>query len=245
MSRLATEIRETQQSDDTNDQSHVNATNRNSRPDRSNKGRRRRAAAEQRRIDQQRWGQYLTDEEEEQVPIAPRSNTRRRARKNKRNNSIRFLDEEEYYEDELSFHATGARDEFCEDFDLEMALSLSLSLGDSAPNSGNHDHSNRTVVNMSYESLVQLEDVKCVAPENVVNSLLNTMFDGNKSDHELTEEEEKCAICQCEYECGDRIMTLPCAHALHHACGSQWLLNYSKLCPICKLDVTDKKVVDM
>lgn len=176
---------------------------------------------------------------------APRSSNRRRARRNKRNNSILHFEEDEYYGDELNLRANGDRNDFCDDYDLEMALSISLSLADSTPNPANYDHSNRTVVNMSYESLVQLEDVKCVASDNVVNSMLNTLFDGNKSGQGLTEEEEKCAICQCEYECGDRIMSLPCAHALHHACGSEWLLNYSKLCPICKLDVTDTKVVDM
>ncbi|KAH9326860.1 hypothetical protein KI387_007038, partial [Taxus chinensis] len=66
---------------------------------------------------------------------------------------------------------------------------LSLSLADPNPNSGNHDHINRSIVNMSYESLVQLESIKCVAPVNVVSSMLDVIFDGNKSEHGSETEE--------------------------------------------------------
>lgn len=48
-----------------------------------------------------------------------------------------------------------------------------------------------------------------------------------------------CAICQCDYEDADLLIKLPCTHKFHHGCGSEWLLNYSKLCPVCKHDVTE------
>jgi hypothetical protein len=223
----------------------VNQANRNSRNERSGKGRRRRAAAEQRRIDQQRWGQYITDEEDETaVGMAPRSGNRRRARRNNRNNSTSSHHLEDYYQDELAFHANQPRNENCEDFDLEMALSLSLSLEDPPLYSGSIEYSNQGTVNMSYESLVQLENVKCVAPANVVNSMPILTFDGNKSEQGSADEIEKCTICQCEYEFGDQIISLPCAHGFHNPCGAEWLLNHSKLCPICKHNVMDQKFVD-
>uniref|UniRef100_A0A0D6R0M7 RING-type E3 ubiquitin transferase n=1 Tax=Araucaria cunninghamii TaxID=56994 RepID=A0A0D6R0M7_ARACU len=242
MSRSASAMRDSPETFNLADANNVGRT----RHERSSKGRRRRAAAEQRRIDQQRWGQYLTDEEEDSgnvVPATvPRSSNRRRARRNNRNNSnsVHFL-EDDYCEDEVAFHATRSRDELFDDFDLEMALSLSLSLSSASPNNS----SNQSNVNMSYETLVQLESVKCVAPTDVVSSMLDITFDGNKSEQGLATEMDKCAICQCEYECGEHIISLPCTHGFHYACGSEWLLNYSKLCPICKIDVTDTKFTDM
>ncbi|KAH9295387.1 hypothetical protein KI387_038975, partial [Taxus chinensis] len=137
--------------------SDTNLTSRNSRNERSNKGRRRRAAAEQRRIEQQRWGQYITDGEEDSAPvvpaIAPRSSNRRRARRNHRNNSTLHLEEDDYYEDELAFHAARPRNEICDDLELEMALSLSLSLADPTSHLRNNDHNGQSIVNMSYEGL--------------------------------------------------------------------------------------------
>ena len=45
-----------------------------------------------------------------------------------------------------------------------------------------------------------------------------------------------CVICMCNYEPGDTLLHLPCAHAFHDACGSKWL-GYSKKCPVCKREV--------
>ncbi|XP_024394056.1 uncharacterized protein [Physcomitrium patens] len=42
-----------------------------------------------------------------------------------------------------------------------------------------------------------------------------------------------------EYEHGDLQVNLPCHHGFHQACGAEWLLSYSKLCPVCKYDVTE------
>ena len=97
-----------------------------------------------------------------------------------------------------------------------MALSLSLLLADPPPYSADIAYSNQGTVNMSYESLVQLENVKCVAPANVVNSMPILTFDGNKPEQGSVDEIEKCVICQCEYEFGDQIISLPCTHGFHY-----------------------------
>lgn len=238
-------VRESAQDINVSGQLDGNQVNRNPRSERSGKGRRRRAAADQRRIDQQRWGQYITDEEDEcATGMAQTSGNRRRARRNNRNNPNSSHHLEDYYRDELAFRSNQPRNENCDDFDLEMALSLSLSLADPPPYSGGIEYSNQGTVDMSYESLVQLEDIKCVAPAKIVNSMPILTFDGNKSEQGSTDEMEKCAICQCEYEFGDQIISLPCTHGFHNPCGAEWLLNHSKLCPICKHDVMDQKPVD-
>lgn len=173
------------------------------------KGRRRRAAAEQRRIEQQRWGKYLGEDDEDDFSLVQPSPpvsagvARRRRRRNERHS----LPAEEDLLLEL------------DDPDLALSLALSLSISE-----GN---------DMSYESLVQLENVSCVASAATVAALPMCVF--------VTEElnADVCVICQSEYDHGDSQVRLPCLHNFHHACGSEWLLKYSRLCPVCKHEVVD------
>ncbi|EFJ21100.1 hypothetical protein SELMODRAFT_417741 [Selaginella moellendorffii] len=83
------------------------------------------------------------------------------------------------------------------------------------------------------QSLVELESVKCVASPALVASLDRTVF----SDGGGGGSADSCVICQNEYVGGDNLSRLPCKHDVHEACGSEWLLNYSKLCPVCKADI--------
>ena len=50
------------------------------------------------------------------------------------------------------------------------------------------------------------------------------------------EEEPHCSICLGEYEEGEELSKLPCAHMYHHECISSWCSNHTR-CPLCNADL--------
>ncbi|MCO5596783.1 hypothetical protein L7F22_050853 [Adiantum nelumboides] len=192
------------------------------------KGRRRRAAAEQRRAEQQHWTTFSHERDEEIYVAPPRAPVSRRQLRR----STRRLRGDW----EVSFH-----DE--EEDTLEIALALSLSL--SGPTDGDQVTNvlyplESQPLDMSYESLVMLENVKCTAPLTSVSRMSGHVFNKNGNNLPSACIEELCTICQVEYKDKDSYMLLPCLHTFHDVCGSEWFLNHSKLCPVCKHDVTEE-----
>ena len=56
------------------------------------------------------------------------------------------------------------------------------------------------------------------------------------------ENNSSCVICMCEFEIGDKISTLPCAHVFHTECIADWIKR-EPTCPICKFTITLQSII--
>ena len=97
----------------------------------------------------------------------------------------------------------------------------------------------------SYESLVALSerigDAKPKGlPSHIIQSLPTRKFKPSTSSSssssdtigaESKNEDDKCAICLCEFENCDDLTGLPCMHWFHTDCNRSWLKE-SRLCPM-------------
>ena len=52
--------------------------------------------------------------------------------------------------------------------------------------------------------------------------------------------QKECTICLEDFIIGREIITLPCFHIFHVECICDWLRR-NKTCPLCKIDVSEKK----
>ena len=52
----------------------------------------------------------------------------------------------------------------------------------------------------------------------------------------------KCIICLSEFELGDQVSALPCAHVFHTECIASWLKKHCQ-CPVCKFEITLRSLI--
>ena len=90
------------------------------------------------------------------------------------------------------------------------------------------------VDNMSYEELLALEDrmgnVNRGLPKEKIDKIPKEKFSRYKFI------DDKCIICQYEFQPNEIVKVLPCKHCFHPDCIEEWLKN-QKVCPYCKGEV--------
>ncbi|PAV85608.1 hypothetical protein WR25_08229 isoform A [Diploscapter pachys] len=73
-----------------------------------------------------------------------------------------------------------------------------------------------------------------VSPQDIEKCTEKIQF---VKDIEIPDSEvERCTVCLDEFQNGEEVRTLKCAHLFHVNCIDKWLV-YNKKCPVCRLDV--------
>ncbi len=78
--------------------------------------------------------------------------------------------------------------------------------------------------------LRQVTGSKPATSKSVLRELEVYFYDPEKSEKPS---DDSCPICQEEYERGDSVLKLPCAHAMHQSCLKSWLTKNNS-CPLCR-----------
>jgi len=135
-----------------------------------------------------------------------------------RSNSIGdwFKDVHQAFKDEFS----ARRDRQC----VTLHVSTTNPFAGAVPANYVHD------MGYSYEDLVALESV----PRGLksLDHLPTAVFEGQ----ELPSNQTTCAICMAEFETGEDLRSLHCAHFYHKECIDKWL-GVATACPVCKGEV--------
>lgn len=91
-------------------------------------------------------------------------------------------------------------------------------------------------IDMSYEGLLELEDVKCGVDRNTLNSITSTHTYSERPG--ASEESRTCAVCKTLYSNGEELRLLPCLHTFHRSCVDPWLESHTQ-CPVCMKDIKE------
>lgn len=73
-------------------------------------------------------------------------------------------------------------------------------------------------------------------PSEVVKRLPTSVYQITNPAAGQQQREDRCCVCQCEYEDQEMVTQLPCNHLYHQGCISEWLSG-NKTCPTCNKEV--------
>ncbi|KAE8667756.1 putative Catalytic [Hibiscus syriacus] len=104
---------------------------------------------------------------------------------------------------------------------------------------------------MSYEQLLELGDkigyVNTGLKEDEISRCIRKTKGSMKKDiatNVPVHVDNKCSICQEEYEADEEMGKLCCGHSFHIPCIKQWLLQ-KNACPVCKTEAKTSMLASM
>jgi len=111
------------------------------------------------------------------------------------------------------------------------------------PNNGAHNHVNNLFQfgfdDNTNEFFSSLEDVPRGISQMEIEQRTHSFI--IKERKILSEENKTCAICQNDFENGDKVrqLSLICSHIFHKECIDRWMTEQQPTCPICRKNIMD------
>ncbi len=129
-------------------------------------------------------------------------------------------------------------------------------IGDTMNNSNNNNQNNQNN-NINPNELGELNDYNSIIrnhpelkdkdkdPDIIIKFLpiseIKEIKNNNPNENN-NNNNNRCIICLSEFEIGDQVSALPCAHVFHTNCIASWLKKHCQ-CPVCKFEITLRSLI--
>ena len=127
-------------------------------------------------------------------------------------------------------------------------LRVSNLIGDQYNNFVNNRNSenNESIGTNEYDNIIREHPElkrKDKDPDTIIKFLpVSEVKEIRNQDNNNNNNNNKCIICLSEFELGDQVSALPCAHVFHTECIASWIKKHCQ-CPVCKFNVTLKSLI--
>ena len=129
------------------------------------------------------------------------------------------------------------------------AVRVSNFFRSSLGNMNNNNQNNNVNGGQNYDNFIRNhpelrfkdKDIKTIIKFLPVSEIREIRNNPNGGDNQ-NNNNRKCIICLSEFDIGDQVSALPCAHVFHNDCIKSWLKKHCQ-CPICKFDITLKSLL--